>query len=725
MFEATGIRSSNSHMKSHCPYCALQCGIVLAGEKDAPSLCGDAAFPVNEGALCIKGWTAARLLGHEERLREPLARDAAGALVPVSWDEALARITEALRGVQLRHGRDAVGVLGSGSLTNEKAYLLGKFARVALGTASIDYNGRFCMSSAAAAAKRAFGLDRGLPFPVEDIRRAEAVLLVGANPAETMPPLMRFFNAQREAGGTLVVADPRRTSTAQAATLHLALAPGTDTVLAHGLLHVLIRDGLVDEAYVRRRTEGFDKVRAAAAAYWPERVERVTGVPEAKLVQAAHALGRARTAMVLTARGAEQHAQGVANALAFVNVALALGLPGRAGSGYGTITGQGNGQGGREHGQKSDQLPGDRRIDDPAARRHVARVWGVAPESLPRAGRSAFEMLRGIGGEGGVRALLVFGTNPAVSAPDGTAVGDRLAALELLVVSDFFLSETARLAHVVLPSAQWAEEDGTTTNLEGRVVRRRKAFDPPHGVRTDLEILAALARALGRGEGFEFAGAPEVFDELRRASKGGAADYAGITYERIDREGGVFWPCPSDDHPGTPRLFEERFPTKSGRARFHAVRPTGPAEAPDAEFPLFLTTGRVLAHYQSGTQTRRVAELVAQAAEPLAEVHPLLARQHALAPGDTVRIATRRGAASFKVRIAPEIRADTVFLPFHWGGEQSANRLTNTALDPVSRMPEFKVCAARLERAPADDRARERAGRGADSVDTDLERGRA
>jgi assimilatory nitrate reductase catalytic subunit len=710
-------------MKSHCPYCALQCGIDLAGHDRAPLLAGDPDFPVNEGALCIKGWTATRLLTHPERLTAPLARDASGSLVRVSWDSALARIASGVRGMQERHGRDAVGVLGSGSLTNEKAYLLGKFARVALGTASIDYNGRFCMSSAAAAQSRAFGLDRGLPFPVEDIARAEVVLLVGANPAETMPPLMRRFQEQRGAGGALIVADPRRTATALGASLHLALAPGTDAILAYGLLHVLIRDGFVDEAYVDRRTEGFEKVRALAATYWTGRVERETGVPESQVVEAAHALGRARTAMVLTARGVEQHAQGVANALAFVNVALALGLPGRPGSGYGTLTGQGNGQGGREHGQKADQLPGYRRIDDAAARRHVARVWGVAPESLPGPGRSAFEMLSGIGAEGGLRALMVFGTNPAVSAPNGDVVRERLERLELLVVSDFFLSDTARLAHVVLPSAQWAEEDGTTTNLEGRVLRRRKVFAPPAGVRTDLAILSSIAGALGRGEGFAFAEARDVFDELRRASAGGPADYAGISYDRIDREGGVFWPCPSEDHPGTPRLFTDRFPTKSGRARFHASRPPGPAEATDAEFPLFLTTGRVLAHYQSGTQTRRVSDLVAQAPEPLAEIHPRLARQLGIGTGGTLRLRTRRGAASFRVRLSPEIRPDTVFLPFHWGGTQSANRLTNPALDPVSRMPEFKVCAVRVEAVAAAEAGAPAPGQDAGSRPLEVERG--
>jgi assimilatory nitrate reductase catalytic subunit len=689
-------------MKSHCPYCALQCGVILSGAPESVALRGDAEFAVNQGALCIKGWTAGQLLAHRDRLVAPLVRDEGGRLGAVSWDEALARVARTVRSVQDRHGKDAVGVLGSGSLTNEKAYLLGKLARLALGTANIDYNGRFCMSSAAAAATRAFGIDRGLPFPVEDIPHAEVILLVGANPAETMPPLMRYFEAQREAGGSLIVVDPRRTATAQSAAMHLQLCPGSDAALANGLMHVLVRDQLVDRDYVRDRTEGFDAVRGLAATYWLERVERLTGVAQAEIVAAARLLGRARTAMVLTARGPEQQSQGVGNALAFANLALALGLPGRASCGFGTLTGQGNGQGGREHGQKADQLPGYRRIDDTSAREHIAGLWGIAPAALPGAGRSAYEMLDELGTDGGVRALFVFGTNPAVSAPRGRHVAERLRALDLLVVADFFLSETASLADVVLPAAQWAEEDGTMTNLEGRVVRRRKAFAPPPGVRSDLEIVGALAGALGHGPAFAHESASAVFDELRRATAGGAADYSGITYGRIDREGGVFWPCPSESHAGTPRLFADRFPTPSGRARFHAVQHEGPSEVPDEEYPVFLTTGRVLAHYQSGTQTRRVEDLVARAPEATAEIHPLLARQHGLGDGDPVWLRTRRGEATFRVKLACEIRPDTVFVPFHWPGLQSVNRLTNPALDPVSRMPEFKVCAVRIEATPTE-----------------------
>jgi assimilatory nitrate reductase catalytic subunit len=682
--------------RTHCPYCALQCGVRLSLGASRP-VEGDASFTVNRGALCIKGWTSTEPLSAPDRLLSPLVRDERGELVPASWDAALDRIAAGIRRTQETHGRDAVGVFGSGALTNEKAYALGKLARAVLRTSSIDYNGRYCMSSAATASARAFGLDRGLPFPVEDLGEAGAVLLAGSNVAETMPPLVQYLDRVRARGGAVVVIDPRRTATVRAGTLHLPASPGTDAVVANGLLHVMVRDGLVDHAYVRDRTECFDEVRALVAAYWPERVERISGVPQRDLERAAHLLAGAARAFVLTGRGCDQQSQGVANTLAFIDVALALGLVGRRGSGYGCLTGQGNGQGGREHGQKADQLPGYRRIDDPAAREHVARVWGMDPEALPGPGRSAYEMLSTLGAPAGVRALLVVGSNVVVSSPDAAAIEARLRSLDLLVVSDFFLSETAALAHVVLPSAQFAEEDGTMTNLEGRVLRRRAAAAPPEGVRTDLAIVRALSERLGEGRHFPSDDPRAVFDELRRASAGGLADYAGITYERIDREQGVFWPCPSEDHPGTPRLFESRFPTPSGRARFFAVPHRPPAEEPDAAYPLVLTTGRLLAQYQSGTQTRRVEALARLAPHPVVEMHPAVARPLGLSSGDAVSVVTRRGRASFVARVTHDVLPDVLFVPFHWGDERSANRLTNPALDPSSRMPEFKVCAARLE----------------------------
>ena len=743
---------------THCPYCALQCGMNLrpsaAGAAESVEVVERPGFPVNRGALCGKGRSAPAVLSSRVRLTGPLIRrPATGLLEPAGWDEALRVVGDGLARAGAVHGPDAVGVFGGGGLTNEKAYALGKFARVALGTSQIDYNGRFCMSSAAAAHQRAFGLDRGLPFPLEDIPRTGCVILVGSNLAETMPPALRYLTELRANGGRLIVIDPRRTRTAEQADLHLAPRPGTDLALALGMLHLVVAQGRTDEAFIRDRTTGWEAARSAAMAHWPELVEHITGVgvPELRAAVRMFCDAEAGTGMVLTARGPEQQSKGTDTVGAWINFTLATGRAGRPLSGYGCLTGQGNGQGGREHGQKADQLPGYRKLDDPAARAHVARVWGVDPDTLPGPGRSAYELLDALGTE--VRALLVMGSNPVVSAPRAGHVEERLRSLDFLAVADVVLSETAALADVVLPVTQWAEETGTTTSLEGRVLLRRRAVAPPAGVRTDLEVLHGLAARLGREKGFP-TDPEEVFEELRLASAGGPADYSGITYRRIAEEDGVFWPCPesrapesrapeavgspgtadraragsasgahagsasgpSSDaaalapgaavpspHPGTPRLFLDRFATADGRARFVPVVHRAAAEETDAEYPVLLTTGRVVSQYQSGAQTRRVAALNAAAPGPFVELHPRLADRLGASEGDALTVVSRRGRAVAPARITEHIRSDTVFMPFHWPGEGRANTLTNPALDPTSRMPEFKVCAVRVELAEKGD----------------------
>ncbi|AZQ34575.1 nitrite reductase [Streptomyces cyaneochromogenes] len=734
----------NSATPTHCPYCALQCGMNLTPQQDGGvAVVERPDFPVNKGALCGKGRTAPAVLAQGVRLTSPLVRSG-GTLVPASWDEALDRIAEGLGRTRTEHGPDACGVFGGGGLTNEKAYSLGKFARIVLGTSQIDYNGRFCMSSAAAAGIKAFGLDRGLPFPLEDIPKTGCVILVGSNLAETMPPSLRYFSELRENGGKLIVIDPRRTRTAEQADLHLAPRPGTDLALALGLLHLVVAEGRVDEEYVQERTVGWEEARAAAMAHWPEYVERITGVSVPQLRETVQLFCEPEHAMVLTARGPEQQSKGTDTVGAWINLCLATGRAGRPLSGYGCLTGQGNGQGGREHGQKADQLPGYRKLDDPAARRHVAEVWGVDPDSLPGPGRSAYELLDALGTD--IRALLLMASNPVVSAPRAAHIEERIRSLDFLAVCDVVLSETAELADVVLPVTQWAEETGTTTNLEGRVLLRRRAITPPEGIRSDLEVMHELAARLGGEKGLEkgFPTDPEeVFEELRRASAGGPADYSGITYRRLVEENGVFWPCPApaavhdgsagsqdsqdsedasldalagaddptrdaetdaptdgtDDavHPGTPRLFLDRFATPDGRARFVPVSHRAVAEEPDDEYPVLLTTGRVVAQYQSGAQTRRVDELNNAAPGPFVELHPRLAARLGAAEGDPVAVISRRGRAVAPARITTGIRPDTVFMPFHWPGEGRANTLTNPALDPTSRMPEFKACAVRVE----------------------------
>ncbi|MBO0609610.1 molybdopterin oxidoreductase family protein [Myceligenerans salitolerans] len=692
-------------------------------------------------------------------------------LVPVSWEVALDLVAGKLAALRAEHGPGSVAVFGGGGLTNEKAYALGKFARTVLQTPNIDYNGRFCMSSAAAAANRALGADRGLPFPLADVGGADVVLLLGSNLAETMPPAVQHLTGAREAGrrgrGGLVVVDPRVSATAKltddGAGVHLQPVPGTDMVVLLGLLHVILAEGLADRAYLAERVTGFDDVARSVAAWWPERAETVCGVPAEELRRVARLLAVAapanggRGAYVLTGRGVEQSAQGTATVTAAINIALALGLVGREGSGYGAVTGQGNGQGGREHGQKSDQLPGYRKIDDPAAREYVAGVWGVTPESLPGPGKPAVQLLQSLGARprpatassgtapGGTapgtmspgpgarepgraetrpRALLVHGSNLIVSAPNADSVADRLRSLDLLVVCDFVPSETARLADVVLPVTQWAEEEGTMTSLEGRIIRRRRATDAPGEARSELWILAELARRLGTpGQtvpgSVRFPTDPaEVFDELALASRGGVADYSGLSHARLDADEasggpGLFWPVPaapvptpgsvvggSSGHPGTPRMFLDGFPTPDGRARMIAVDHHGPSDDVRPGAPLYLVTGRVLQHYQSGAQTHRVTELERLVPEPYVEIHPVLGFRIGVPDGARARLTTGRGFVEATARWTDAVRPDTVFMPFHWSGVGSVNRVTTDATDPISGMPEFKVCAVEVAPVP-------------------------
>jgi assimilatory nitrate reductase catalytic subunit len=598
-------------------------------------------------------------------------------------------------------------VFGGGGLSNEKAYQLGKFARVALGTSRIDYNGRFCMSSAAAAGTRAFGIDRGLPFPLEHLDAARTILLLGSNVAATMPPFIAHLDGARAAGG-LIVVDPRRSSTARLTEngqgTHVAPTPGSDLVLLLGLIHIVIAERLYDADYVASRTVGFDTLAASVGAWWPHRVQSVTGVPVAVLRAVARRLARGGGTYILTGRGVEQHVDGTDTATAAINLSLLLGLPGSADGGYGTLTGQGNGQGGREHGQKADQLPGYRKITDAAAREHVAGVWGVDPTSLPGPGLPATKLIESIGTPGGVRCLLVHGSNVVVSAPDAASVRSKLAKLDLLVVCDFFFSETAALADLVLPVTQWAEEEGTMTSLEGRVIRRKKALDAPHGVRSELWIMRELATRLGSPGTFSEVPA-DVFDELARASAGGVADYSGISHELLDSlsagarsddtEAPVYWPYPADST-GTPRLFTETFGHDDGRARFVSVAPAPPPEPLFRDGMLTLITGRLVEHYQSGAQTRRVPELLRAQPHARMQIHPATAATLGIAHGAPVVVTNDRGRVRCVAEVTLDIRHDTVFLPFHYAGDECANVLTQGAIDPISGMPEFKTTAVHV-----------------------------
>ena len=684
---------------THCCFCGVQCGMHLKVADGRVIGVESRDFPHNRGSLCPKGVVAYQQVNHPERLTHPLMRRGGkgGRLERATWDEALDYVVRRWREIQAQHGRDAVAVYSGSSMTNEKCYLTGKFARVALGTRHIDYNGRLCMSAAATAYAKALGIDRA-PLPMPDIALAECILVAGSNVAECFPIVMNWIWLARDRGARLIVMDPRETPIARTADLWLPVRPGTDIAVLNAMLRQLIHDGLADEAYLAERTTGWEAVRAAVEPYTPEEAERIAGVPAERVVAAARLYGRAPRSLIMHARGIEHSTHGVDTCLACINLALARGQVGKPGGGTMMITGQGNGQGGREHGQKANQLPGYRHIDVPEERQYVADVWGMPEAELPWEGAAATEMVR-LMATGEIKSCLILCSNLMVSLPDNAVVQRALANLEPLVVIDFFMSETAELADVVLPGSVWCEDEGTTTNLEGRVLKINRAAAPPGEARNDWQILCDLAGRLGKGRFFPFRSPREIFDELRRASKGGFADYYGITYEKIEAQGGVFWPCPTEDHRGTPRLFAERFGHPDGRARMFPIAYRPPAEEPNERYPFRLTTGRVVYHYLSGTQTRRLGFLQAQAPEPWVEIHPQAAARLGIRDKERVRVRTPRGAMELKALVVPTIRPDTLFIPFHYGHEQAVNQLTNPAVDPTVKIPEYKVCAAAVEKS--------------------------
>lgn len=699
---ATGWRAADrvpeSLVPTHCAFCGVQCGMYLK-VLDGQVIGVEARdFPHNRGSLCPKGVVAYQQVNHPDRLRYPMIRRGGkeGKLERASWDEALDYIVNRWQQIQTEHGKNAVAIYSGSSMTNEKCYIMGKFARVGVGTRHVDYNGRLCMSSAAVAYARAFGIDRA-PLPMTDIPLTDCMLAVGVNVGECFPIMMQWIWRARDRGASLIVIDPRETPLARTADLWLPVRPGTDIAVLNAMLRQIISDGLIDEEYLRTRTNGWEEVRASVEPFTLEFAESHSGVPAERILAAARLYGRAARSLVMHARGIEHSTHGVNNCLACINLALARGQLGKPGGGAMMVTGQGNGQGGREVGQKANQLPGYRHIDVPEDREYIANFWGIPVDELPWEGAAATEMIH-LMADGEIRSCLIVCSNPMVSLPNNRVVKSALERIDPLIVIDFFLSETAELADVVLPGSVWCEDEGTTTNLEGRVIKINRAVDPPGEAWSDWKIVTELARRLGRGKFFPFESALDIWNEYREASKGGVSDYYGITWEKIDEQGGVFWPCPALDHPGTPRLFTERFGHPDGKARMFPIPYAPPAEEPGGAYPFRLTTGRVVYHYLSGNQTRRLGFLNEQAPEPWVEIHPQAAARLGIANDEIVRVRTPRFSMELKALVVPTIRPDTLFIPYHYGHERSVNQLTNPAVEPDVKIPEYKVCAATVEK---------------------------
>jgi assimilatory nitrate reductase catalytic subunit len=698
-------------VKTHCCFCGQQCGIQLKVlDNEVIGFEPWYTFPFNNGKLCPKGVKRYLQGAHPDRLLSAMQRDpgAESGFSPIPYETAIRRVADEIERIQTQYGPDAFAILSGASLTTEKTYLLGKFAHMCLRTANIDYNGRLCMVSAAAGNKKAFGIDRAAN-PWSDIVGTDVVWISGANVGECHPITSDYVWQAREHGAKVIVVDPRITPIARTCDLFMPIKPGRDILLFKGILHLMIENDWLDHDFIENHTTGFEQVAADAQPWTPARTAQATGIAENAIRQAAEWWGQASKSFLLHARGIEHHTHGVQNVLSAINIVLASGRIGRPNCGYATITGQANGQGGREHGQKCDQLPGGRDLDNPEHRAYVADVWGISPDDLPMPGADAYEIFRLID-RGEIKGLLSISFNPLVSLPDNNFIRAQLEKLEFYTAIDFFLNETAHYADVVLPGSLQEEDEGTVTQVEGRAIKINRVLDTPGDARRDWIIIQDIAAALGRERGFTFNSPREMLDELRVASKGGVIDYSGITYEKIEAQNGVFWPCYGEDHPGTPRLFEPGswnpvadgkgpFYFPDGKARFNLPEYTPPAEDPDDAYPLFLTTGRVVSHYLSGTQTRRIGPLVDQYPQPRVEMHPTLAEQYGIQNGDWVTTESRRGEVTLRARIVRTIRPDTIFIPYHWAGKSSVNQVTISAQDPISKIPEFKVCAVRIRKA--------------------------
>ncbi|WP_078432084.1 assimilatory nitrate reductase catalytic subunit NasC [Metabacillus halosaccharovorans] len=684
---------------TQCPFCSMQCKMQLieqsvVSRKTYKTIGKD--NPTSQGRLCIKGMNAHQHPFHQDRVLHPLLK-VDGEFVRISWEEALQYIKKQVEEIQAVDGHEALSIYGSASITNEEAYILGKFARVGLKTPYIDYNGRLCMSAAATAANQTFGLDRGLTNSLKEIPSTRVIILAGTNIAECQPTIMPYFEKAKENGAYIIAIDPRETPTTQLADLHLKVKPGMDAALANGFLKVIIDENLVDEDFVNERATGFEEVKDYVQSLSLDEISELTGVPIEQIRTAATKFAAEESGMLFTARGVEQQIDGTVAVRNFLNVVIATGKIGKPYSGYGAITGQGNGQGAREHGQKADQLPGYRLIENEEHRAHVAKVWGIDKDELPRKGVSAYEMFQKIN-DGEITGMFLVCSNPVVSNPNAIFVKEALKKLKFLVAVDLFVSETAKFADLILPASSYLEDEGTMTNLEGRVTLREASRPCPGEAKNDWQIICEIAKVLGKEKYFPYQKAEDIFNELREASRGGIADYYGITYDRIRKEQGILWPCPEVNHQGTERLFEHSFATPNGKANLIPVSNTSaiPKEKPCSEYPLYLTTGRIMSHYLTGVQTRKSSALAARNFESYLEIHPETAKKYEIEPNSLVAVASKRGKITVRSKISEKIRQDTVFVPFHWAEDQNVNMLVGEDLDPTCKMPGFKVSTVNI-----------------------------
>ena len=683
-----------------CGYCSVGCGIEI-GVKDGRAIASRplASHPVNRARLCPKGLSEHYTLVAENRARYPLLKKN-GKLVRVAWDEALSTLVERFRAIQQKHGRQSLGVLSTGQLVTEEFYTLGKLVQLGLGTNNYDGNTTLCMATAVSGYKLSFGSD-GPPGCYEDLEKADVVLLIGANIADNNPILCQYLDSNPRK--TLIVADPRVSKTAMMADLHLPLKPRSDLALAHGIAHILIRHGLINRTYIGQHTTGFDDLARFVEAYPPARVSEITGLSEELLYKTAFLYGRARAGFIGWTMGVNHSTLGTPTVNALCNLALLTGHIGRPGAAPFSITGQCNAMGSRETSFTS-SMPGYRKFDDPADRAELAALWNIDEARLPsKRGLAYPDIVEAALGKT-IRGLWIVATNPLVSYPNQGVLRQALSNLEFLVVQDgYHPTPTTELADLVLPAAVWGEKEGTYTNSERRVSKVNKAVDPPGEARSDLDIFLAIAEKLGcRDELFPgWQSVEDAFNEWRRVSRGRLCDYSGITYDHLAETGATQWPRP-EGKPSSPRLYADgRFPTKDGRARFIAAHWEPFPEQPAREFPLILNTGRTVEHWHTRTKTGEVPILEHLSPRAWLEMNPRDAKQLGLRSHDRVDVVSRRGRVPrVELRLTEIVAPGQVFMPFHFF-ETNVNEVTQSAFDPVSREPNYKQCAVRVERTGA------------------------
>jgi formate dehydrogenase alpha subunit len=672
-------------VRTTCVYCGVGCQLDMWIKDNRIVRVRGARTAPNRGRLCVKGRFGWEFVASGERLTVPLIREN-GDFREADWEEALELIARRFGEIKKQHGSESLAGLASAKCTNEDNYVFQRFVRNVFGTNSVDHCARLCHAPTVSGLGAAFG-SGAMTNSIEELAGADCILITGSNVSETHPVTATYIRNAVRRGAQLIIIDPRKIDLVPDASLWLRQNPGSDVAWINGLLHVIIEEGLADTDFIAERTENFEEMRKTVAAYTPERVEEISGIPEEELRRAARIYATSGRSAIVYAMGITQHVTGTDNVLSLANLAMAAGQIGRESTGVNPLRGQNNVQGACDLGALPNVYPGYQKVTDEKARAKFAEAWD-ADDLSPEPGRTVVEIMN-TAAEGEIKGLYIMGENPMLSDPNISHVEEALEALDFLVVQDLFISETARYADVVLPAASFAEKEGTYTNSGRSILRVRKAVEAPGQARPDWEIVSELANKMGYR--FDYRSAEQIMDEIAALSPA----YGGISYRRLEHEE-LHWPCPDKSHPGTRFLHAGTF--KRGRGRFHPVDYIPPSEMPDAEYPFILSTGRMLYHYHTATLSRRSGPLNSYARDAYAELSRSDLQRLGLGDGDRIRVTTRRGQIEVPAKESPRVADGNIFIPFHFA-ESPANMLTNDVLDPASKIPELKVAACRVEAA--------------------------